>query len=252
MRKCFSLLLISIFWSLTHWAQSNTVGLIAFQPARTSQGYTLFYTHHQGTVYLINNCGQVVHEWKDSTYLPGNSAKLMPDGSIYITKGHGDFTNPFIKAGGGGMKIEHRDWDNRLLWEYTYNDSLKRMHHDFTVLPNGNVIFIAWEVKSQKDAVRAGRDSTLLVDCQLLAEHLVEIKPQGMRGGEVVWQWHVWDHLVQDFNPDAENFGRVKDHPERIDLNFIYRGGYADWLHMNSIDYNSRLDMLVLSIPVFS
>lgn len=36
------------------------------------------------------------------------------------------------------------------------------------------------------------------------------------------------------------------DHPELIDLNFAKDGG-SDWLHVNSIDYNSSFDQIVVS-----
>ena len=29
-----------------------------------------------------------------------------------------------------------------------------------------------------------------------------------------MWSWHAWDHLVQDFDADAPNFGNPWDHPE--------------------------------------
>src|SRR5262249_10248555 len=53
-----------------------------------------------------------------------------------------------------------------------------------------------------------------------LADSLVEVKPTGKTTGEVVWEWHAWDHLVQDVDPSKANFGDVSKHPELIDVNF--------------------------------
>jgi hypothetical protein len=35
-----------------------------------------------------------------------------------------------------------------------------------------------------------------------------------------VWEWHAWDHLIQDADPLKANFGNVGNHPELIDVNF--------------------------------
>ena len=234
------------------FAQIHTVGLLSVSQEKVQDGYTLIYPHNQGTVFLLNNCGQVVHRWEDTSFLPGNSARLMNDGSIFITKGKSDNGNVWIKGGGGGGKIEHRDWDNQLIWEYSYNDSLKRMHHDFTVLPNGNVILIAWEVKSFADLVEAGRDTSKLNDCKLWVDHLIEIKPEGKSGGEIVWEWHAWDHLIQDHDATKKNYGNVAAHPELIDLNYIHISGFSDWLHLNCVEYNPELDQILLSSPTLS
>jgi len=43
------------------------------------------------------------------------------------------------------------------------------------------------------------------------------------KGGKIVWEWHVWDHLIQDFDPEAENYGDVTAHPELIDINADHR-----------------------------
>ncbi|MEL6274039.1 MAG: aryl-sulfate sulfotransferase, partial [Bacteroidota bacterium] len=66
-----------------------------------------------------------------------------------------------------------------------------------------------------------------------------------------MWEWRVWDHLVQDFDFNKPNFGAIGMHPERIDLNYDILDGVADWLHINAIDYNPRLDQIVLSVPHF-
>ncbi|MBK7255856.1 MAG: hypothetical protein IPI04_18590 [Ignavibacteria bacterium] len=37
-----------------------------------------------------------------------------------------------------------------MLWEYTYSSSTYRTHHDIAPMPNGNVLLIAWEVKTPR------------------------------------------------------------------------------------------------------
>ena len=53
-----------------------------------------------------------------------------------------------------------------------------------------------------------------------LADSIVEVKPTGKTTGEVVWEWHAWDHLIQDADPSKANYGDVGKHPELIDVNF--------------------------------
>ena len=69
------LLLISLFVSSTIFGQ-NTVGTISVTN-EAYDGFTLFSVHTKS--YLIDNCGQVVHEWT-SAFLPGNAVYLLPNG----------------------------------------------------------------------------------------------------------------------------------------------------------------------------
>jgi len=70
---------------------------------------------------------------------------------------------------------------------------------------------------------------------------VIEVQPTGPTTGEIVWEWHTWDHLVQDHDATMGNYGVVADHPELIDLNYIAINA-ADWLHSNAVDYNAELD----------
>jgi hypothetical protein len=112
-------------------------------------------------------------------------------------------------------------------------------------LPNGNVLAISYELKTVAQATDAGRDPAAL-GTAFWSEKIIEIQPQGATGGTVVWEWHMWDHLVQQFDATKANFAPVAEHPELLDVNF--GGGIeADWLHCNGLDYNESLDQIVLS-----
>jgi len=118
----------------------------------------------------------------------------------------------------------------------------------------------------------------------LWPEHLVEVRPIRPNGGEIVWEWHVWDHLIQDRDPKLRFFGKPEEHPERIYINGDFgrrrdseeemaqlralgyiadsppAGGQPtldpnrnnDWNHANSISYNPELDQIVISVLRFS
>jgi len=76
------------------------------------------------------------------------------------------------------------------------------------------------------------------------------VEPKGFSGGNIVWEWHVFDHLIQDYDPTKDNYGIVEDHPELIDINF--GNVRSDWNHCNSIDYNKEFDQILLSVRDFN
>ncbi|RLD19801.1 MAG: hypothetical protein DRI69_07575, partial [Bacteroidetes bacterium] len=231
----------------------NTVGLLSFDFSQQFDGYNLMYPHNQPSVFLLNNCGEIVHTWEDDAdFRPGNVAELMPNGDLVKAKRPSAVTGNPIWAGGGGAIVEIRTWDNDLLWTFERNDSLDRLHHDIAVMPNGNILMIVWELKTAEEAIQAGRDSSLLSQGKLWPDYIIEVEPIGEDSFNIAWEWHVWDHLVQDYDSEKDNFGVVADNPGLVDINFQTNDGKADWLHTNSIDYNEELDQIIISTPFLS
>ncbi len=230
-------------------AQENTVGLLSYVPSKVYEGYNLIYPHNQPNVYLLDNCGEIVHTWEDEADVrPGNTAYLMEDGRIVKCKRPASVAGNPIWAGGGGATVEIRDWENNLEWSFTLNDSLQRLHHDIAVKPNGNILMIVWEYKSEAEAIQAGRDTALLAQDALWPDYIIEVNPST---DEIVWEWHVWDHLIQDYDATKDNYGVVAEHPELIDLNWDTNDAKADWMHSNSIDYSAENEQILLSVPQF-
>ncbi|MFT5165143.1 MAG: hypothetical protein ACI8P3_000367 [Saprospiraceae bacterium] len=227
-----------------------TVGLLSYQPSKTFNGYNLMYPHNQPTVYLLDNCGEIVNTWEDdNNFRPGNMAYLRPDGTLVKTKRDAVVTDDAIWAGGGGEFVEIRDWDNSLMWSFELNDSTSRLHHDIAPMPNGNILLLAWELKTADEAIFAGRDTATLSQGKIWPDYIIEIDPST---NQIVWEWHTWDHLIQDHDPSKANYGVVEDHPELIDLNWDTSDGHPDWMHGNAIDYNPELNQIILSVPTFS
>ncbi len=210
-------------------------------------GYNLFAPMESKTTYLMDNFGNTVHSWT-SDYRPGLSVYLLEDGALLRTANTGDAT---FNVGGAGGRVERLDWDSSRQWEFEYRSDQYRLHHDIEVLPNGNVLMIAWEMKTAEEAIAAGRNPNLLGAGELWPDHVIEVAPAGASGGDIVWEWRVWDHLVQDYDEAKGNYGNVGDHPELIDLNYTSTSE-ADWNHINAIDYNGDLDQIVLSVHGFS
>ena len=231
----------------------NTIGVTEYQPNLAEEGYTLVYPHNQPHVYLLDLCGEVVHTWTNAdTLRPGNVAYLQENGDIVLTYRPQLFSSDPIWAGGGGATIERRTWNNDVLWSYTLNDSTGRFHHDIEVKPNGNVFAIAWEHFSAEEALQAGRDSALVPEDGLWSEMILELSPDGNGSANVVWEWHAWDHLVQDLDASKDNFGVVSESVDKIDVNYGTPSSQpSDWLHINAIDYNPFFEHLLLSVPTF-
>jgi hypothetical protein len=230
-------------------AQERTVGLF-LNDSSSFNGYTLFAPLAYINTYLINNDGLLVNLWEGS-YRPGLSAYLLENGNLLRTA---FISNSRFVGGGSGGLIQEFDWDGNMLWEFEYSTDQFYQHHDVERLPNGNTLIIAWEYKSFDDATTAGRNPNLMSQNELWPDHIIEVQPDGATGGNIVWEWHVWDHLIQDYNPLELNYGVVSEHPELIDINFISNlpnSLGADWTHINAVDYNEEFDQIILSVHHF-
>ena len=249
--KCLAIIILGIIAiPSTAIAQQKTVGLFLNSPG-SFDGYTLFAPLNYTTAYLINNEGRLIHFW-EGDYTPGNSVYLLENGHLLRTCNVG---NQIFTAGGTGGRIQEVDWDGSLIWDFQFSSDRFCQHHDVEMLPNGNVLLIAWEHKTKDRAILAGRNPALVSEDGLWVDHIIEIQPNGVSGGDVVWRWHVWDHLIQEFDENRDNYGVVADHPELIDINYVQDMIHAqnpDWNHTNGIDYNEALDQIIISLREFS
>ncbi len=232
------------FWVLfliVGYAQP-TVGLL-HDSEEAFPSYTLFSNNEE--TYLIDNCGLIVNQWH-STYRPGRALFLLGNGNLLrTTEQDGAFP---ISGRGGGFELFN--WDGDLEWSYEINDVNRQAHHDICLLPNGNLLALIWEKRTAEQAHLYGSDRNM----ELWTEAVYEIKILPNNQAEIVWQWQLWDHLVQDHDPAAENYGVVAASPQRIDLNYREEGAVpaANWVHLNSIDYHPELDQIILSSRLFS
>jgi hypothetical protein len=252
-------------------------------------GYTLVAPLLSTKTFLVDMEGRPVHSWA-SAYTPGQSAILLENGhllrSAQIPPDERLFSFP--QAGG---RVQEFGWDGEIVWDFFFHNSRQIPHHDITRLPNGNVLLIVWEIKTAQETIAAGR-SWDVVDGPWLVDSIVEIKPTGKTTGEVVWEWHVWDHLIVGHDSEGRNRKDVAAHPELIDINFGqtltaelaagrgagasearrrdhlntlksigYLGSPAtrgsstilpDWTHINAVSYNPQLDQIMLTVRAFS
>ncbi|WP_412984033.1 aryl-sulfate sulfotransferase [Pontimicrobium sp. IMCC45349] len=236
---------LSLLSPLLSFSQ-NTVGIIDNQEG-TYGGYTLI-TKNLNT-YLINNCGEIINQWT-SDFNPGNAVYLLENGNLLRAC---KTENTGINFGGVGGRIELRSWDNDLLWEYNYSTPEERQHHDIYPMPNGNILMLAVSVLSNEEAIQAGRNPSNLTQSTLYNEHILELEPIGTNSANIVWEWHIKDHLIQDFDINKDNYGIVENNPQLLDINYLGgSNGNSNWLHINSLQYDESLDQIVLSSRLMS
>jgi hypothetical protein len=214
--------------------------------AMTIDGQILYSPMFSTITYLVDKTGTVNHTWS-SSYFPGCMVRWLGNGMILrtIRVGVGPGSGG---AGGGVQKIE---WDGTVTWDYRYNTNGDLSHHDVRMLPNGDVLLIAWETKTRTEAIAAGRNPSYAPSQGLMPDHIIEVQPTGPTSGTIVWEWHVWDHLIQDYDSSKANYGVVGNHPELVDINFAASSG-SDWMHTNSIDYNETFDQILISVHNFN
>ncbi|MGO9464068.1 MAG: aryl-sulfate sulfotransferase [Isosphaeraceae bacterium] len=252
-------------------------------------GYTLVAPVLSTRTHLVDMQGRAVRTW-ESKYAAGQAAYLLENGHLLRAAQLPAEERLFGGPQAGG-RVQEFTWDGELVWDFKFHNDKQIPHHDLARLPGGNVLLIVWEVKTADETIAAGR-ARESVDGPWLVDSLIEIKPTGKTTGEVVWEWHVWDHLIQNRDSSGQNYGDVPAHPELIDVNFgqtlldevthargsrqeearrknqlktlnsigylgapAARGNPAvmpDWTHVNAVSYDADLDQILLTVRAFS
>jgi len=238
-----------------------------------AEGYIMFTVPNSPMSYLVNRKGEVVHQWKGNYSVDTSVGYLLDDGSLIQCAVDPDY--PVFGHGGPYGRIQKITWDSKMLWDFEYANEKEIVHHDIAVLPNGNILAIAYELTSYDEAIALGRKPDMVPKDGPWLEKIIEIEPQGRNAGKIIWEWHVKDHLIQDFDPSKKNYGMPKDHPELLDFNMgnpvppaisqdsleiLQARGMAerndtpgsrgaDIYHFNAINYNAALDQIVISSP---
>ncbi len=239
------------------WILLFCISPVFSQPDFPLQGYTLFSpggpTQNPGDpfyTFLLNTEGETEHIWENESH-PASMPYLFPDSSILRPC---RVPEPTMENGGVGGRLQHITWDGTVLWDFVLSNETYQQHHDIQPLPNGNVLLIAWEKKTAEEAYAMGRLEINNPLNEFWADAIFEVQPDGFNGGIVVWEWHVWDHLIQDTDSELPNYGVIAEHPELININYanVGSGGdhpHADWMHLNAVDYNAELDQIIFSSP---
>ena len=232
--------------------------------SRAFDGYTLvhdaaFGGQNANRIYLTDMNGETVHRWEPGRFQPeGAVAYLLENGLLLRTvSSHHWLHDEHYPVGAAGT-VQLLDWDSNVVWEYEMDVPGKHViHHDVDYMPNGNILAIAYTGFSREEARSMGWDGEFPVNAETVwLDKVVELQPDLVDGStEIVWQWNVWDHLVQDKFPGRPNFGDVESETGKIDINYLredyvlFIGGQMN--HVNSVDYNAELDQIVLSSAAY-
>lgn len=204
-------------------------------------GYVLVSGATGNRVYLMDKESNLLFEWPLNDAKLGNDATILPTGRLLAML---EDANAQIKFGGFGGKIQILDKEGTVDWEFLYSTEDYVLHHDAEMLPNGNIIMQTWERKTIAEAIAAGSN----LNVELFPDGIIEVNPQT---NEIVWEWHSWDHLIQDFDATKSNFGSVSQNPHRINLNYTQLED-GDMTHANGLTYDKENDVIYLSVNFFS
>jgi len=213
---------------------------------RVAPGYTLIEPFTEKDSFLVNNDGEIVATLVNLK--PPMLTEILPNGHRIVESNR--YSRKFAMAGGYTGCLEEYDEHGTLVWQLNLSSKDYIFHHDFARLSNGNILLITWESVSTDEAISQGRDpETIPEGGDFWYDGVIEIDPYK---AEIVWEWSVRHHLIQDFDSGKANYGVVAEHPELWDINkyvpsFVTGNISADWAHFNAIDYSPELDQIILS-----
>lgn len=217
---------------------------------RVQPGYVVLEPTGEKETYLLGVDKQIAGSYSGDYY--PKYTQLLPNGHrLYSSKA----TTMAIHNGGGSTTgcVEEYDANGELIWRISLNNQYILSHHAIRKMPNGNVLAQVWQKSTGDIAVAQGRNPELLSeDGDFWFDAILEIDPIAM---EIVWEWKVKNHLVQDFDRSKANYGVIADNPGLIDINQIdIEDGeiHPDWIHANALDYHPELDQIVVSFRSLS
>jgi hypothetical protein len=218
-----------------------TPEVVLYTPKKIDANQVLLIENGGKNAYVVDKTGTRIKSFMFPLNL-GNDFELLPDGTTMgIFKPEGSL--PFSFGGYGGI-LRHYDVTGNLIWEYGLHTNEELLHHDFEVLPNGNVLVLVWERIPTVEAKAAG----VVLDVDVFPEKIIEIDPTT---NSIVWEWRSWEHLVQDQLPDADNFGVVNSSYTKIDINYVDKAN-GDIMHANALAYDAQRDLIYMSVNFFS
>jgi len=216
--------------------------------AQNFNGFALYNAQGSSTTYLIDENQNISHTWNMTTEC-NYTVQLKENGNLVRGTKYNNtsvFSSGNIAASAG--QVQEIAPDGTIVWNYVYADNDHISHHDLTLVGD-NVLLTAYEKKSSTELNAAGYNNA---NSEKWPTHFIELEHDGNGGVNIVWEWHIWDHMCQDTDPNAPNFvTNISDNPELININMIQAqggpGGGGDWFHVNGVDYNEDLDQIVFS-----
>jgi len=140
------------------------------------------------------------------------------------------------------MVMQKFNWEGSNLWTFVLDSDICRMHHEQLVLSNGNILALCRETITAEE--------NIYMNIELDIDKIIEIEPIGSNQANIIWEWHFYDHLIQDYDSDIANYGIISENPQLLDISI--HDSYNDFTHLNCIDYNDALNQIIISSRVFN
>jgi len=156
-------------------------GLTIKKLDKAQPGYTVYCVYGEDKIFVLDMDGKEVHTWD----IPGLGANIKP-----LSNGH---VLVLMRADGdssiqGSDTLREYDWEGKQVWEFAMPKDFKNLHHDFHLLPNGNILALGSRMRTIPAIPRQVRDDVIFeVD----------------RDKNIVWEWSTLDHYDQLALSDA-------------------------------------------------
>lgn len=241
---------VRIYWTFL-------LGLFSVNAVALTDGYILAGAYSGTSTVLLDKNGEVVWEWKHGTLpdsLNGYSAYLLENGHLLRSSqvpNSRDVKVPPNAAPRQGI-ISELDANGTVVWTYTLANDTFMLHHDMKPLPprngatEGTILATTFSLHTRNEMKEVGVDTTLLKTGSnfILAEKIIEIKKVYPSGGEIIWEWSIFDHVTPGDSAAL--------HPEKISGSIVSALFSGQWVHLNGLDYSPTRDLIVFTSRIFS
>ena len=194
---------------------------------------------------LIDSTGENLFTWDNSLTAHSGSVAYLREDGLLLRSGQRGAAIGLLP--GSFSTVQLVDPEGQVVWEYNLQEPNEiTLHHDFKPIGDGNVLVTVWEFLNAVEMQALGWQQPA-GETGVWMEGLREIEPNLEDGSsEIVWEWYLSDHLVQDADAGDANFGVVADSPGLVDINFNAGIRSGDYFHISGIDYNPERDEIVV------
>jgi hypothetical protein len=190
-----------------------------------------------GYVLAIDNAGEVV--WYLDLAHTLDEPRLLPNGNLVFSRGREGRLYE-VDMLGNFVRQWHATGIPKEVDEGSIPVDTDSFHHDFTLMPNGNILTLSTEFRHYEDYPASEEDLTKTAPANVIGDVIVEFTPEG----NVVRELKMLDIL----DPYRIAYDALQT--------FFWVGIYKDmvqppgkdWTHVNSIDYSPADDCAIISV----
>jgi hypothetical protein len=230
-----------------------TAGIPTLSNSMSAGGYVLTGAYGGTTTVLLDSAGKVAFKW-DHNNLPnrlnGYSSYLLENGNLLRSAIVAESLVVKEMAPRQGI-IEEIDPSGNVVWRFTLADDDFMLHHDMKPMPNGHILATSFIYQTKEDLKTSGVDTSIMkgligaAQQFVLSEKIIEIDTVKANGGpKIIWEWRMPDHIIKGDS--------AATHPELFSGTMNSTLFYQQWVHLNGLDYNEELDMILFSSRLFS